>query len=93
MFKEPRNWWIKQVMVVLIPLIISLVYGWVAKVDWNFLIVKWYSGWIVLIVFVVIWSALEYKRRQKDRKKQKSLKASSGGHFIPEEDYKKCEGR
>lgn len=93
MFKEPKNWWIKQVVVVLIPVIMFLVYGWIAKVDWYSLIVKWYSGWIIFIIFVIIWAVLEYKRKQKEMEGQKSLKASSGGQFIYGEDYEKFEGR
>lgn len=81
MFKEPRNWWIKQIMNVmmstLIPIIISWVYGLIKKVNWYSLIVKRH-GVIFFVIFIIVWLILIYTTRRREKR----LYASGGGESI-----------
>ena len=91
MLKEPQNWWVKIIISTIISVIIatlimivtSLIYGLVEKVNWHSLITKPYSGWVTLVIFIIVWSIQEYKRKQKERKKREGLtKISIGGKSL-----------
>ena len=87
MFKEPQNWLSKIIVTAIISwiamIIMSLIYSWIEKANWYSLITKPYSGWIALIVFIIVWSIQEYRRRQEERKRRKGLtKPSSGSKSI-----------
>ena len=85
MFKEPQDWLSKIINAIItgiVMIIMSLIYSWIEKVNWYSLIIKPYSGWIALIIFIIFWLIQKYRRKQEKERRERLTKASSGGKSI-----------